>query len=374
MGMQQGSTTTTQSSTPFNSSQILDYQNRAVNLANNNPIEYYPGQTYAPPSDYYNYLLGQSSGWGGNAGDQTAPYAYLSQTGGLQSNNAMSSGEGDWFNSLAGISGSNNPLASIANGAYFNSAQPYFAALTDVTRGPAAQSLGATAGGAFLGSNPYLDATFNHASDSVMNRYMAATAPQASSEMERAGRYNSGATSNAQSINQQNLGDTLSGLGAQIYAPAYESERNRMTQAAAALGTMDINAINAALQGYNQQSAIGEKAASDFSTQGNIAANTALGAINKANQLVPSLSGLTSADYATGMSSQATMQQQQQQALMDLMQRFYGQQSAPWSTAQQEAGLIGGAIPGTTTSKQPYFYNPLSQGLGTALGILSLFA
>src|SRR5690242_12498480 len=58
-------------------------------------------------------------------------------------------------------------------------------------------------------TNPYLNDTFNAASDAVTRAYQTATAPQTSSAMEAAGRYGSGAYGQMVSQNERNLGTTL---------------------------------------------------------------------------------------------------------------------------------------------------------------------
>jgi hypothetical protein len=100
------------------------------------------------------------------------------------------------------------------------------------------RSLGATASGAFLNQNPYIDRQYQAAADPVTRNYMTATAPQTDSNYEAAGRYGSGVLGNARSQNEQNLGKTLGDLGANLYGQDYANERGLMTNAAGTLGSL----------------------------------------------------------------------------------------------------------------------------------------
>jgi hypothetical protein len=76
-----------------------------------------------------------------------------------------------------------------------------------------------------LGTNPYLNATFDKAADAVTRRYQTATAPGVDSAFAGRGRYGSGLHANAQGAAARELGDTLGGLATGIYGGAYGQER-----------------------------------------------------------------------------------------------------------------------------------------------------
>lgn len=77
--------------------------------------------------------------------------------------------------------------------------------------------VGATAAGAFQGSNPFLDAMFE--------RSAAQVAPNINAMFSKSGRYGSGAHADAMSRG-------LNDLATDMYGGAYESERSRMFDAA----------------------------------------------------------------------------------------------------------------------------------------------
>lgn len=111
----------------------------------------------------------------------------------------------------------------------------------------AAQELATnTINGGFLGSNPYLDATFNRAALQTQN--------QLASEFARSGR-NVGAS---EGLRAQQLNDLATG----IYGGAYDSERNRQQQAlgvANSLANQDyvdlgqLAQVGASREGYAQE-------------------------------------------------------------------------------------------------------------------------
>jgi hypothetical protein len=100
--------------------------------------------------------------------------------------------------------------------------------------------------GGFLGSNPYLDATFNKAALATQN--------QLASEFARSGRN----VEASEGLRAQQLGDLATG----IYGGAYDSERNRMQDAmgaANALANQDyvdlgqLAQVGAGREGYAQE-------------------------------------------------------------------------------------------------------------------------
>jgi hypothetical protein len=103
-----------------------------------------------------------------------------------------------------------------------------------------------TLNGGFLGSNPYLDQTFNRAAQ--------ATQGQLASQFAGSGRNIS--------ASEGNRADQLNGLATQIYGGAYDQERNRQQQVlgmAPQLGQAqygDLNAlasVGASREGYQQE-------------------------------------------------------------------------------------------------------------------------
>jgi len=174
-------------------------------------------------------------------------------------------------------------------------------------------------------SNPYLQDTFNAASDAVTNAYQTATAPQTSSAMEAAGRYGSGAYGQMVNQNQKALGSTLNNLAANIYGGNYQNERQNQ-----------LNTMN---------------------NTGNLMQNAYI----DPNMLL----------QAGGI-----QQQQQQNVNNANYQQFQQNQMLPWQTIQMYQGLVNGNYgqSGTVNSTQqtPYYSNPLGSILGGALSLGSL--
>ncbi|HEX3862098.1 MAG TPA: hypothetical protein VHY35_10445 [Stellaceae bacterium] len=391
MGGSQGTTTTTQSNIPFNSSQILDVQNKAVDLSNSDPFQYYPGQTFAPANANQNFAFTDLGNLGVASGQATAPLVPGAQTTAINSNNSLAGGAGvaaaqPTINNLTALGSANpsaggmNALSPIAYGAGFGGAMPFLSGLTNLTSGTAANDLASTAGGAYLGANPYLDSQFGAASDQLTRAYQTATAPQTDSAMEAAGRFGSGANSNAQSVNQANLGNSLANLGANLYGTAYTNERGLMNSAASSLGSLDTNALAQAGNLFGNTLNTTTNAGTNLAAAGATGQNSQTSADNaalanyaslltgqqNAINATPNVTAMPTTDFTNANLAGGWQQAQEQAALQDQMNRFYGEQQAPWTTLQQEGQIIGTAIPGLTTTQTPYYTNPLGQALGAA--------
>jgi len=115
--------------------------------------------------------------------------------------------------------------------------------------------------GAYLASNPYLDAMYGNAASRVGQSFAETTLPAIASMFASAGRYGPGAMSKQVDRAQQNLGDTLARLATEIYGQNYARERGAMESAAgraptlAAADYMDADALaryGAARDAYDQ--------------------------------------------------------------------------------------------------------------------------
>ena len=115
---------------------------------------------------------------------------------------------------------------------------------------PAAMAqLGATAGGEFLGANPYLDAAAQQIQDRATRQFTEEIAPAIAAQFGGAGRARRGAAGTSGGGIQ---GDVLTGaagdvaeqvagqLASQVYMPAYEAERGRQIQAAGQMGQLGL--------------------------------------------------------------------------------------------------------------------------------------
>lgn len=110
--------------------------------------------------------------------------------------------------------------------------------------GQALGGLSATAGGAFLGSNPYRQAMIESATRPLIQQYSEQVVPGISSQFSRAGRYGSGAMEQAQARAAEGfargLGDVAGALSYQDYA----AERARQQQAQALQAEIGAKAPN----------------------------------------------------------------------------------------------------------------------------------
>lgn len=110
---------------------------------------------------------------------------------------------------------------------------------------PAYQSLGLTASGAMLNSNPYLDSTYDQAADRVTRDFRTSTSPAIDGRFAMtSGGSGSGAAQIARDSAERNLGDTLSGLATSVYGGNYGQERDRQLGAASTLGSQYLQGQN----------------------------------------------------------------------------------------------------------------------------------
>ena len=117
---------------------------------------------------------------------------------------------------------------------------------------PAAMAqLGQTAGGGFLGANPYLDQVAQDITGQATQAFTEDIAPAIAAQFGGAGRARRGAAGvSGAGIQGDVLGrageETLRGLqgqlASQVYMPAYEAERGRQLQAAGQLGELGLGA------------------------------------------------------------------------------------------------------------------------------------
>jgi hypothetical protein len=251
-------------------------------------------------------------------------------------------------------------------------------------------SLAQSADGRYLpgngNSNPYLDATYQAAANPMVNTFMTSTSPRTDSQFEAAGRFNSGANNNAQSINQQALSQGLGTLAAGIYEPAYENERNRQVNAATAEGGIQNTALANLGNITNQGLGLGVSAAANAGNIANAAtanSTNALGTgLNALTNLTnadtaisaqaPALSQMPFTDLQTAINAQNQLTANNQAHLTDLINRRYGTEYDTYSEMATEENIIGPAIPGTSQTTSPYFQNQTGNALGTAGGVLGL--
>jgi hypothetical protein len=106
----------------------------------------------------------------------------------------------------------------------------------------AAAQLGATAGGQYLGSNPYLDQLYETGAGRIQEQFEEDVLPAIAGQFGAAGRTGSGAQALMQGRAAGDVAGELAGLYGDIYSPAYEAERTRQLQGAQQLGQLGLGA------------------------------------------------------------------------------------------------------------------------------------
>ncbi|SRR5579875_3136897 len=189
---------------------------------------------------------------------------------------------------------------------------------------PTLANVSATQAGKYLlpQSNPFLQQTFNAAAAPVVQQFRNATEPGIQAEFERAGSFGGSAQNQAESIAQQNLGNTLQNLATNIYGANYETERqNQIRQ------------------------------------QG----------------LVPGLLQASFAPASELMNIGGMQQQFGQQVLDTALQNLENQYNFPFQLLAQLGAALPTAVGGAYTSQQtgpnPNAIDPFSSGLAGALGL-----
>jgi hypothetical protein len=247
--------------------------------------------------------------------------------------------------------GLQQPIASNLGGV----TNPY---ASPVTAGTQATNPYASASNPYGGaSNPYLDQTFDHALQKAQSGV--------ESQYQRAGR-NIGASAPV-------MGDIASNLATQIYAPAYETERNRQLQYQTQLNDIGSGAfenqqgrqLQAGLQGQN----IGAQGFENAQQRG-------LSDVASQRGFMDSLLG-----YASPLAAQDYMNLSQlqnaganqdlyaQQTIDDARARYDYGQNQPGQTVDDYIRRLTGlqGTNGVQTTSQPLYQNQWANALGTAM-------
>ena len=198
--------------------------------------------------------------------------------------------------------------------------------------GPGRGQLNRTAQGAFLGSNPYLDAQYGQAARGFTDAYQTQIAPGIDSRFAAGGRLGSGMHARAQADARSGLGAQLGDMATSMYGGDYARERGLMTGAAGALAGMEGDDVRQRLA----------------------AAGLAPGA-NQAQlgQLQAALGAGSARDDLTGA------------RMLEDQARFSMGQDSPYIQAQRASELLGGSG-GYSQSQQPLTRNPAAGFLGGA--------
>lgn len=191
-----------------------------------------------------------------------------------------------------------------------------------------------TAGGAYLGSNPYFNAALMQGAQAATTNYLDAI-NQARSGASLAGRYGSGAATELQSRAQQNLANALAQQAGQLAYSQYGMERGLQEGALGRLS--DISG-----QQFQQR----------------LAATSGLGSLAEqqaqrqmaAAQAAPGLAGADYADIQQLMNVGQTAEDYQRQALEADIGRYEYGQNLPYTKLQSFLSAAYGAPMGQTTT------------------------
>jgi len=172
------------------------------------------------------------------------------------------------------------------------------------------------AGGA---TNPYLDQLYQTASRPMTEQFQNVTAPGIVSRAIETGRMGSGATASQMGSAADILGRNLAGLSARIYAPAYESERQRQFGAQRELAGLG------ARQGAQRMAAA---------------------------QMAPALAQADYGDIGQLAAVGAQKEAKGQQQIQDALQRHQFAQERPYDALSRFQQYLGHAGGGPTGQKQ----------------------
>lgn len=362
MGSSSQPSTTTQKTEPpaYQLPYLQQGLTYAQGMLNQGGPQQYQGNTVVPFSSQTEQALGGIE----QRATQGSPVIKTAQnfvTQGLMSDPSTSFGSGsNPYATSAYTAGGQNPYASpvgvnVASNPYASADNPF--------------------GGA---SNPYLDQTFKHAADQSYQNL--------SSEFARGGR-NINAAAPVQA-------DMLSNLATQIYAPAYENERNRQLQyqsqltGIGATGYENTRAqqLQAGLQGQQigANSLDAERARQlQAAMQGQqIGASGYENAQNRALQdlttqraqqtgLLNYATPLAESDYRDLSALQgvgSTVEDLTGRMIDDRVNRFNYDQQLPQQLLDQYMGRVSGNMGMNTTSTQPVYRNQTAGALGGAMG------
>ena len=241
---------------------------------------------------------------------------------------------------------------------------------------PSLGLLGQTAGGAFVGANPYLDATYRRAAEQLTDVYGSQTLPNIQAQFSRAGRTGSPAYASSLDLASRGLERGLSDLGTGIYGEAYAQERANQLAAQQALGSQWLQGLAGQRAATGALGQIGQAGLG-----GQLAAAGDLGGLwsgeqarrLQAAQVAPTLAREDYFDIGQLGGAGSILQTQRQRELDAQKQAFEEAAFGPGSQRaqlQNYANIVGGLTSGYPTTTSPGT-SPVGQGISGALGGLT---
>jgi hypothetical protein len=416
-GTPAGQTTSTATTAPWSGQQpyLLQGFNQAQNLYNQGGPQYYPGQTYAGPTDAQlggiqaEANLGQTGTQAQNAANPALANilgsSWLTANPGnpLYSNAAsgnLNVNTGNLYNPIATGAQTNTmgmpTISGIAGGDILNTGGQNTlnaAASGALTNTQGQNTLNQFAGGEFTNAgNPYFQNMASTVAENVL--------PQIQGQFAAGNRLDSGLGTLAQS---QGLGNAIGNLAYQNYQQGLQQQQGAASNlaqlgqsalgqqigAAGTLGQLGASNLGAQLQAGGLMSNVGQQnianqlAASNALTNlgfsnigtqlsgaGGLSQNFMGAAGNQLGALgvTPSIGNLSYQQAGALQDAGQTTQGLNQAAINDAMQRWnYGQQQ-PYQNFQTYMQNLGGSYGSSGTESQPYYQNSLANTLAGGLG------
>ena len=216
--------------------------------------------------------------------------------------------------------------------------------------------IGATAGGSFLGANPYQQAMMQAATRPLEQQFSNQVLPQIASLYSRAGRYGSGAMQNALGQATESYGRALGDITSNIAGQQFQQERGLQQQAQLGLAQL----ASAAPSIYSQQFLPSQQLAQIGAAREQIAALPLQEQMQRFQfqQQLPyqQLSGYLSSVYGSPMGSFGTQTQTMPQNNMIN------------TLAGAGLGYLGGQFLGGSSLMNPATSGIIGAGLGGLLG------
>lgn len=314
--------------------------------------QYFPGQTFVGPSQYTQQAM-QLAAQRAQAGSPLVGQAQQA---------------------VGAATGFQAPSAGMFGNIYGQAGQGQAAGLYQDIYGRAGQvGADATAGGAYLGMNPFLQGAFESAARPITSQFQQQI-QNIQSQASRAGRFGSAAQGQLQAGAAESLAANLSGLGERLGFAGYQQERqlqeaalNRQQQAQQQALASQLAAAGGLGQTQAQQLATQLQAAQGLTGAEQGAAGLRLSAA----QLAPGLAAQDFADAQRLLQVGQMGEQYQQQEVQDAINRFNFQQQAPFRALQQYLSFIGG-VPAGSQQIAPEYTNPAATALGGA-ALISAF-
>ena len=324
------------------------------------PVQFFPNSTVVP----FNPATQEALGGIASRARAGSPVLQAGQTAIGQAAGGQFLGTGPGMGGFsqfgAGTTVPQTELARTATGE-FRGASPSAAGYGEFAAGtttPQTQ-MARTAAGDFLGSNTALQ--------NIIAQATGRAGSAIDARFSGAGRYGSGQ-------HARNVVDSTADITARILGPAYESERARQEAAASNLATTRMGGLagQQAIQDAQRSrelAAAGSLAQTQLSglTGGQQAFGTQRADQLQAAGIAPQMAQADYTDLSRLGEVGGAFEQQGRAQLQDRISRFMQEQTAPRDALREYMATIGGGTyGGQTTTQQPIYSDPWSQGLGTA--------